>query len=477
MPSVRCWYPVRGASAPCAVPGAWCTSLGPSAAACTGVQCAAPGAVVVAAAGARCPVPVPGAAAGDAERPPRPPPRPPRPGAAPAPAAAISANPRRGPAVPIGSRRSRTAPGAAAMVRPARTWDRPDPGCPAPPRTVARARSRSPGPLPQPAALREGDGARGRSGPGPPVPQRSAGGTRAAGQHLPGPGGRSPGGGEGATGPHRGIREGSARERHLRVPRPALLPRLSVRGQREPLWCGSVSNIRSQLLAGPRAGALVALPARPGPRPGRSHARSRLCTHRQGPEPPLAFPARGSLFCISRSASLLRGGGRSPGAARQSHVSAGISRRVQGGGEDRGLRPWLAWHRLVAAGTSGLGGERRGRAAPAAPWEPARHIPPELDAAKAERRAAGGACRNGAPSRQAPDCGCGMHTSASETSRGGTAVTAGDPGQLGSLAPARGVSWGWRCSRRTHRGRTGALPPVPHPSVAKAVPSWPGGAA
>lgn len=201
MSSALCWYPVHGASAWCAgsSPGARCRCQCPVYIArprCR-LRVLVPPSVPVCSARCWALVPVPGAAVGDAERPPRPPPRPLRPGAAPTPAAAISANPRRGPAVPIGSRRSGTAPGAAAMVRPARTWDQPGPGCPARPRTVARARSRSPGPLPQPVALREGDGARGRSGPGPPVPQRSAGGTRAAGQHLPG------GGGE-ATGPSPG---------------------------------------------------------------------------------------------------------------------------------------------------------------------------------------------------------------------------------------------------------------------------------
>lgn len=222
MPGARCWYPVRGASARCAVSGAgarcWCWCGCPVLVRVPGVHCSGPGPLPVPVCGARCralvpvPVPVLGAAVGDAEGPPRPPPRPPRPGAAPAPAAAISANPRRGPAVPIGSRRSRTAPGAAAMVRPARTWDRPGPCCPAPPRSVARARSRSPLPSVKvtvrgaertgaAGAAAERGGATG-GGAAPARPRQAAAPEEAGGPRAP----------------HRGIREGSARERHPRVP-------------------------------------------------------------------------------------------------------------------------------------------------------------------------------------------------------------------------------------------------------------------
>lgn len=193
----------------------------------------------------------------------------------------------------------------------------PGPGC-----TAAGGRARSRIPVPSVKVTVR----RGRSGPGPPVPQRGegGGGARAVRQHLPGPGGQQPGGvpgrapgrcggggrdhGTGCTPP---LTVASGRAPPGKAPPPpsgtCVSPRPAAHPGRPCVGRGGRSRVAPRgasvtqpcFWQVPRAAVPAALPGWPGPPAGTAaHARSlaairgRLCSYRQGLEPPTAFPAR-----------------------------------------------------------------------------------------------------------------------------------------------------------------------------------------
>lgn len=187
-------------------------------------------------------------------------------------------------------------------------------------------RSGGPGPLPHPGALREGDGAAGaeRAGAAGAAAGRGGGGARAVRQHLPGPGGQQPGGvpgrapgrcggggrdhGTGCTPP---LTVASGRAPPGKAPPPpsgtCVSPRPAAHPGRPCVGRGGRSRVAPRgasvtqpcFWPVPRAAVPAALPGWPGPPAGTAaHARSlaairgRLCSYRQGLEPPTAFPAR-----------------------------------------------------------------------------------------------------------------------------------------------------------------------------------------
>lgn len=281
---------------------------------------------------------------------------------------------------------------------------RPCPACPAGwPGPVPAARARFCRPLPSVKVTVRGGGAgRGRRC------RSGAGGTRAPAR---------PRGSGGTAGPSPGHRRGSARQRHLRVPPScaaptrvrawaagAALPRLRAE-HRCPVFgrspsCGAGGTAS---LAGPSAGTVTRTePAR------FSRARSGAAATIPGPR---------SSFRISRPAD--------PSALLALPRSPSAGPRPRG---DLGPCPGWGWGRGAAAGVARAGGrwdEWPWRGALPVGTGPAH----SCGAGRGESREEGGwrsgACRNGAPSRQAPHWGFGMHAAASETSAG-TAATVGD---------------------------------------------------